>query len=484
MTSPNGYPLQGRLDEETSRNVFQKHFTTLPFKGFNRVGLDTIGGGYYEVATAVAVELGSDNITMVVTGHSMLKGDLIRFLTTVNPLIEMESFVGEVVDANTVKLYGPLSADLTAADTIEILRYISPKVAPDGSSLSTVNTGPVRIQRGPNGVFTPTEVTKDTADINNTIPMPVEIVAVDGTEVIINAGDIQIQSSRLGAGHDSMRIGNNDVELDYVDLGGGLGEAKVHDTDALAQLVLILAKIIAAPATEAKQDTSITALGSLLTELQLKADLTETQPVSIASAMPIPTGAATEAKQDANITAIGLLAKLSDTQPVSLASQPLPTGAATEATSAALLVELALKADLTETQPVSLATQPLPTGAATEAKQDDTITALDSLVLAGRELDNRAFALNDNSSANIVGTAGGTTVIADIGAQACTKIKITCTFGAYMELLINGVVKGIVPKGGFSDGYLEVAMPANAAIAFRSLGTTITTGEIVLNIMG
>ncbi len=47
-------------------------------------------------------------------------------------------------------------------------------------------------------------------------------------------------------------------------------------------------------ATETKQDTGNTKLDSLLTELQLKADLTETQPVSVAS-LPLPTGAATEA---------------------------------------------------------------------------------------------------------------------------------------------------------------------------------------------
>jgi hypothetical protein len=62
------------------------------------------------------------------------------------------------------------------------------------------------------------------------------------------------------------------------------------------------------PATEQKQDSAITQLTSiagkdfatqttlaaLLTELQLKADLTETQPVSAAS-LPLPAGAATEA---------------------------------------------------------------------------------------------------------------------------------------------------------------------------------------------
>lgn len=48
-------------------------------------------------------------------------------------------------------------------------------------------------------------------------------------------------------------------------------------------------------ATEAGQD-------ALLTELQAKADLTETQPVSVAT-LPLPTGASTEAKQDSQIAA-------------------------------------------------------------------------------------------------------------------------------------------------------------------------------------
>lgn len=52
---------------------------------------------------------------------------------------------------------------------------------------------------------------------------------------------------------------------------------------------------------------------------------------------------------------------------------------ATQTTLAAVLADLQLKADLTETQPVSLASQPLPTGASTEAKQDDVITGLSNI---------------------------------------------------------------------------------------------------------
>jgi len=50
------------------------------------------------------------------------------------------------------------------------------------------------------------------------------------------------------------------------------------------------------PATEAKQD-------DILTELGLKANLTDTQPVSAAS-LPLPAGASTEAKQDDTITEV------------------------------------------------------------------------------------------------------------------------------------------------------------------------------------
>lgn len=130
--------------------------------------------------------------------------------------------------------------------------------------------------------------------------------------------------------------------------------------------------------TSAKQDTIITDLGSLLVELQAKADLIETQPVSAAS-LPLPSGAATSALQLAdghNVTvdnAAGASAvNIQDggnSITVDAASLPLPTGAATQTTLASLLTELQAKADLAETQPVSAASLPLPTGAATAALQ-------------------------------------------------------------------------------------------------------------------
>lgn len=92
-----------------------------------------------------------------------------------------------------------------------------------------------------------------------------------------------------------------------------------------------------------------TTLAAVLTELQLKADLTETQPVSAAS-LPLPTGAATETTLltvasdttsiDSKITAV-------DTDNVTVISSSLPTGAATSANQTTANASLAnIESDL------------------------------------------------------------------------------------------------------------------------------------------
>ena len=128
-------------------------------------------------------------------------------------------------------------------------------------------------------------------------------------------------------------------------------------------LGLIFNKLISAPATSAKQDDIISwqqgiyvQLSNLLTEMQLKADLTDTQPVSAAS-LPLPSGAATEANQATLIakdfatqtTLAAVLAKIIAAPSTEAKQDTLITALA------ALLTELQLKADLSETQPVSFA---------------------------------------------------------------------------------------------------------------------------------
>ncbi len=62
----------------------------------------------------------------------------------------------------------------------------------------------------------------------------------------------------------------------------------------------------AAGSISAKLRRLTTDLDALLTELQLKANLTDTQPIS-AAALPLPLGAATYAMQDNIVTALGML---------------------------------------------------------------------------------------------------------------------------------------------------------------------------------
>lgn len=159
------------------------------------------------------------------------------------------------------------------------------------------------------------------------------------------------------------------LQIDGLSLALPAGAA----TEATLATLATEAKLEAVRALVASLDgkdfaTQVT-LAALLTELQLKADLTETQPVS-AAALPLPAGAATEATlatlaTDAKLELVRLLL-------VSLAAEDF----ATQTTLALLLTELALKADLTETQPVSAAALPLPSGAATAANQALMVTAL------------------------------------------------------------------------------------------------------------
>jgi hypothetical protein len=74
-----------------------------------------------------------------------------------------------------------------------------------------------------------------------------------------------------------------------------------------------------------------------------------------------------------------LKANLTDTQPVSAASLPLPAGAGTEVTLQAILDELELKADKTEIQPVSVCSSALPDGAAEEATQSQILAEVQLL---------------------------------------------------------------------------------------------------------
>lgn len=187
-------------------------------------------------------------------------------------------------------------------------------------------------------------VTSGTIDIG-TVAATIS-VALDGTGAGDTAGIVDAAGDRLAINADGS------INVALTGATTGLTDAELRATPVPVSGTVAVTS--ATLATSAKQDL-------LLTELQLKADLTETQPVSIAG---------------------------------------------TVATSnSALLTELQLKADLTETQPVSLAS--VPTHAVTQSGTWNigSVTTLPAVVLSQTGTDNNVDANITNASIAVTAAA-------------------------------------------------------------------------------
>lgn len=317
-----------------SKDLRKEQYVTGQKSGASRRSLDTLALAVYLVGDDI-VEAGSTNNLVKLTGHLARAGDFLQITSSVNGIQEFEVSIDEVVDVDHIRLGCILSGSLEAGDTVSILRVITPRMGATGATLATLD--PAAINFKLDGVLQ--EVIEDTVTPANNRPLPVKLTNVTG-DLNITAQDLNIQSSHVGANPDSMRLGDGVTEWGI---------------EAVTKKGLV------------KDDTAIAALGSLLTELQLKADLLETQPVSAAS-LPLPTGAATEAT----------LAAVSGKLPATL-------GQKVAATSLAVVLasdQPALPVTGTffqATQPVSATSLPLPTGAATAANQTTEIGHLSTI---------------------------------------------------------------------------------------------------------
>lgn len=307
-TAGKGLPFIGKMNEFLDKMLHP----TVQKVGNSRAALDVIHRGYYILnpvpTVPYIVEVGSTDNILVLTAHGAKPGDMIRLQTTANPIAEFEIIIDTVVNANTVTLAGYLSASLTAGDTFFLLRSVSERFAADGSTLASISTPAISYNRRVAGVTTQTSVLEDQDTAVNSRALPVSIRSIDGAGITVNAGDLSVS---IDHANDSTKIGDG-TRLVAVTVNN---ELRVKDVDLATQAALL--------ATAARQDL-------LLTELQLKADLTETQPVSVAS-LPLPAGAATAARQDLLLTELQLKADLTETQPVSIAGTVAVSGPLTDA---------------------------------------------------------------------------------------------------------------------------------------------------------
>jgi len=177
--------------------------------------------------------------------------------------------------------------------------------------------------------------------VNNAASIEVDISAA--LKYTINKGAFDVVLEYTGHPDDtgtvvivlrSHAITERFIKLDWRDISSPV----VASAEALRDLLLswnvplMIVQSSALPAgaaSEAKQDL-------LLAELQLKADLTETQPVSAAT-LPLPDGAAKETKQDAEIALLTTLNSLAETLQ-DLNQRLMPLGSAMEAGNTRLRV--------------------------------------------------------------------------------------------------------------------------------------------------
>jgi hypothetical protein len=283
--------------------------------------------------------------------------------------------------------------------------------------------------------------------------MPVEIVSFDGNEITITAGDINVRITDIGALFDSTRVG--DGSGNYIAVSADQ-EGQVHDPKSLTELQAILAKIIAAPATEAKQDDVITALGGLATNADVAKEAKQDVQITALGLLATEANVAKEAKQDTMITAIGLLA----------------TEATLAAMSAKLPATLGSKADA-DSLSVTQSTED-------KAIQEDIKTAVESLAGAGSDTTEDHYKRDFNASPLTTAVSWQTlrTLTTDI-----KRISVTNNSGNELLIRNQATAKTIIVGAG-ADVNTSLLGVATDAIQIQAITADAVSGIIYLNFEG
>jgi hypothetical protein len=273
-TAGKGLPFIGKMNEFLDKMLHP----TVQKVGHSRAAIDVIHRGYYSLnpvpTTPYIMEAGSTDNIVVLTAHGMKAGDLVRLDVTANPINEFEIIVDEIVDANSFKLAGYLSASLTAGDTFFALRPVSERFDETGATLAVVASPPLSYNRKAAGVIEQTSVLEDLDTPAASKPLPVAIHSIDGAGITVNAGDLSVSTSHV---NDSMALGDG-TNLVGVTVAN---ELQVHDEDVKTALATLNAKDFATQTT----------LATLLTDTQLRASaISVTGPLTDAQlrATPVP----------------------------------------------------------------------------------------------------------------------------------------------------------------------------------------------------
>lgn len=392
----------GRQDKDG--NQVKPQFVTGTQFG-QKIGLDVLPFGFYEVSTANTAAANSTEYSIKKTSHGVKKGDMI--LLTSGSQDERMVTVEEVVDANEFTLGQICSASLVGA-TYNVYRPIFQQFDSEGKIVTT--SGAIKFVKDSVEV----EVVEDTVTPSNNTPLPVKITSVTG-DINITAGDLNVQTSHSGVNYDSVRIGDG---TDLLAINGS-GEALVTASQSGTWNVNNISGTISLPTGAATESTLSTIDGKIPSNLTVSSTrlLVDgsgvTQPVS---------GTFWQA-----------------TQPVSAASLPLPTGAATESTLTAINNKMAALGQTTMagSMPVTIASNQ--TALSTSAAQSGTwnITNISGTVSlpTGAATESTLSAMSAKLPASLgIKTASGSLSIAP-ASDAVFSVSASAMTASYQEIL-------------------------------------------------
>ncbi len=416
--------LKGYATQNMINDVHSNQFATVEAIRLEQQGLSVVAHQFVREVGTDAAEAASALRDIKATAHAAQKGDIIRFTSGTSS--GRESKVRSVATDN---IY--LVEDITPANgvTFQILRHKYPTVDAAGAINTNTTVTPAPIAYDLEGVTT--LVHEDTTPADSR-PLPVKVLDSVGVEI-----GFATQTTLAAL-------------LTELQLKADLSETQPVSVSGVS--------------TAAKQDL-------LLAELQLKADLTETQPVSLA-AVPLANDAAKESKQD---TIIGHVDGI-ETSLTSLLAKDFST----QTTLAALLTELQLKADLSEKQPIALF--------------DGSSNALTSELLGakrGLHMKGLGYAIADSAS-KLSGTVTSGAWVELIASTAAESHWLQCfeSSGYALELGVGAAASEVrqcfIPPGG-TDYPIPLRIPAGSRVSVRAIATTAdytSPAQLLLTLLG
>ena len=216
---------------------------------------------------SVALSKDGRKIKIGITSHGASKGDRASFITGALAPFDVE--ILEVLDSDNFVIYNINDNLPSVGEFVVKARFasgtfggesvttfvkdgVNQAVTEDNIDPTNNNPLPSKLYIKKNGVFLPVEDSSNPLDV---VSIPVKIMAVDGTNINITAGDINIQSTDMGVNFDSFRLGNGSGN--YADINANK-EILSHDAEVKAELQSATTALLAIQASSGASATETT----------------------------------------------------------------------------------------------------------------------------------------------------------------------------------------------------------------------------------